>query len=162
MKSTILKYIQILSTINWLTWKTDLESTNLRIYGISESKYETWEKREETVDEVFRKKLGLDNIHIERAHLVKRGKNDKSAWPRTLVCNFLSFTEKKLVMKNAKKRKNTNIFIDEDFSPEAIEYRKQLWKEVKELRKKGNIAHLHYRSVVNKGMKKDNSDNSVE
>ena len=65
-------------------------------------------------------------------------------------------------MKNAKKRKNTNIFIDEDFSPEAIEYRKQLWKEVKELRKKGNIAHLHYRSVVNKGMKKDNSDNSVE
>ena len=62
-----------------MTWKTDLESTNLRIYGISESKYETWEKCEETVDEVFRKKPGLDNIHIERAHLVKRGKNDKSA-----------------------------------------------------------------------------------
>ena len=61
-----------------------------------------------------------------------------------------------------KKKKNTNIFIDEDFSPETMEYRKQLWKEVKELRKKGNIAHLNYRSVVNKGMKRDNSDNSVE
>ena len=61
-----------------------------------------------------------------------------------------------------KKKKNTNIFIDEDFSPETMEYRKQLWEEVKELRKKGNIAYLNYRSVVNKEMKRDNADNSVE
>ena len=135
---------------------------NLRIYGISESKYETWEKCEEKVDEVFREKLGLDNIHIERAHRVKRGKNDKSTKPRTIVCNLLSFKEKKLVIKNAKNLKNTNIFIDEDFSPETMEYRKQLWEEVKELRRKGNIAYLNYRSVVNKEMKRDNADNSVE
>ena len=61
-----------------------------------------------------------------------------------------------------KKKKNTNIFIDEDFSPEAMEYREQLWEEVKELRRKGNIAYLNYRSVVNKGMKRDKADNSVE
>ena len=65
-------------------------------------------------------------------------------------------------MKNAKKLKNTNIFIDEDFSPESMEYQKQLWEEVKELRTKGNIAYLNYRSVVYKGMKRDNADNSVE
>ena len=75
---------------------------------------------------------------------------------------MLSFQENKLVMKNAKKLKNTNIFIDEDFSPEIMEYRKQLWEEVKELRKKGNIAYLNYRSVVNKEMKRDNADNSIE
>ena len=135
---------------------------NLRIYGISESKYETWEKCEEKVDEVFREKLGLDNIQIERAHRVKRGKNDKSTKPRTIVCNLLSFKEKKLVIKNAKNLKNTNIFIDEDFSPETMEYRKQLWEELKELRRKGSIAYLNYRSVVNKEMKRDNADNSVE
>ena len=45
---------------------------NLRIYGISESKYETWEKCEEKVDEVFREKLSLDNIHIIHEHPVKR------------------------------------------------------------------------------------------
>ena len=101
---------------------------NLRIYGISESKYKTWEKCEEKVDEVFRGKLGLDNIHIERAHRVKRGKNDKRTKPRTIACNLLSFKEKKLVMKNAKKLKNTNIFIDENFSPETMEYRKHLCK----------------------------------
>ena len=127
---------------------------NLRIYGISESKYETSEKCEEKVDEVFREKLGLNTIHTERAHHVKRGKNYKSAKPRTIVCNLLSFKEKKLVMKNAKKLKNTNIFIAEDFSPETMEYRKQLWEEVKELRRKGNIAYLNYKSVENKRMKK--------
>ena len=62
---------------------------NLRIYGISESKYETWEKCEEKFDEVFREKLGLDNIYIERAQRVKRGKKDKSTKPRTIVCQLL-------------------------------------------------------------------------
>ena len=56
-----------------------------------------------------------------------------------------------------KKKKNTNIFIEEDFSPETMEYRKQLWEEVK-----GNNAYLNYRSVVKKGMKRDNADTSVE
>ena len=61
-----------------------------------------------------------------------------------------------------KKLKNTNIFIDDDFSPKTMEYCKQLWEEVTELRRKGNIACLNYRSVVNKGMKRDNTDNLVE
>ena len=103
---------------------------NLRIYSISGSKYETWDKCEEKVDEVFNEKLGLENIHIDRVHQVKRGKNDKSTKPRTIVCDLLSFKEKKLVMKNAKNLKNTNIFIDEDFSPEMMGYCKQLWEEV--------------------------------
>ena len=33
---------------------------------------------------------------------------------------------------------------------------------LKELCRKGNIAYLNYRSVVNKEMKRDNADNSVE
>ena len=37
-----------------------------------------------------------------------------------------------------------NSFIDEDFYPKTMEYHKQLWEEVKELRRKGNIAYLNY------------------
>ena len=117
---------------------------NLRVYGISNSKYETWEKCEEKVDEVFREKLGLENIHIERADRVKRRKKDKSIKTRTIVCKLVSFKEKKLFMKNVKKLKNTKIFMDEDFCPETMEYRKQLSEEVKELRRKCNIAYLNY------------------
>ena len=108
---------------------------NYRIYGISESKYETQEKCEEKIDKVFREKLGLENIYIEHAQRVKKGTNDKSTKPRTIGCNLLSFKKKKLVMKNAKKLKNANIFIDKDFCPKTIEYRKQLW-EVEEVSKK--------------------------
>ena len=137
-------------------FKESLEFTKNKHHG------KIWRKYEEKVDEVFCEKLGFDNIHIEYVHHVKRGKNDKSARPRTIVCNLLSFKEKKLVMKTAKKLKNMNIFIDEDFSPEMIQYCKQFWEEVKELHRKGNIAYLSYWSVLNKGMKRDNSDNSVE
>ena len=87
----------------------------------------TWEKFEEHVDQVFSEKLGLKNIRVERAHLVERRKGDESKKPRAIICNLLSFKEKRLVMNNANKVKGTNIFIDEDYSFETMEYRKNLW-----------------------------------
>ena len=58
-------------------------------------------------------------------------------------------------MQNAKKLKNANIFIDEGFCPKTMEYCKYLWEEVKEICRKDNIAYLNYRSIANKGMKRD-------
>ena len=142
---------------------TDLEDrsrrNNLRIYGITETNDEIWEKCEEHADQVFSQKLGLKNIRIERAHCAKRKKGDKSKKPRPIVCNLLSFKDKKLILKNANKLKGTNLFIDEDYSFETMEYRKQLWDEVKYLRSQGNIAYLNYQSIVNKGMRKNINTN---
>ena len=76
--------------------------------------------------------------------------------------NLLSFKEKKLIVKNAKKLKNLNISIDEDFCPETMEYRKQLWEEVKNYVEKVILLIFNYQSGVNKGMKRHNSDSSVE
>ena len=131
---------------------------NLRIYGITETNDESWEKYEEHADQVFNQKLGLKSIRIERAHHVKRKKGDKSRKPRPIACNVLSFKDKKLILKNANKLKGTNLFIDEDYSFE-MEYRKQLWDEVKYLRSQVNIAYLNYRSIVNKGMRKNINTN---
>ena len=78
-------------------FKESLEFTKNKLHG------KIWRKYEEKIDEVFCEKLGLDNIHIEYVHHVKRGKNDKSKRPGTIVCNLLSFKEKKLIMKTAKK-----------------------------------------------------------
>ena len=132
---------------------------NLRIYGITETNDESWKKCEEHADQVFSQKLGLKNIRIERAHRVKRKKGDKTKKPRPIVCNLLSFKDKKLILKNANKLRGTNIFIDEDYSIETMEYRKQLWDEVKYLHSQGNIAYLNYRSIVNKGMRKNINTN---
>ena len=132
---------------------------NLRIYGITGTNDESWEKCEEHADQVFSQKLGLKNIGIERANRVKRKKGDKSKKPRPIVCSLLSFKDKKLILKSANKLKGTNIFIDEDYSFETMKYRKQLWDEVKYLRSQGNIDYLNDRSIVNKGMRKNINTN---
>lgn len=51
-------------------------------------------------------------------------------------------------MQNAKKLKETNISIDEDFSQETLACRAKLWKEVKQLQSEGKIAKLDYHAIV--------------
>ena len=59
-------------------------------------------------------------------------------------------------MNNADKRKGTNIFIDEDYCFETMEYKKKLWDEIRYLRSQGHIAYLNYRLIVDKGMRSTN------
>ena len=54
---------------------------NLRIYELTETNDKSLEKCEEHVEQVFNEKLGLTNIRVERAHCVKRRKDDKSKKP---------------------------------------------------------------------------------
>ena len=48
----------------------------------------------------------------------------------------------------ANKPRRTNIFINEDFSREAMGLHMQLWIEVKAHRDKARVAYLSYRTVV--------------
>ena len=59
--------------------------------------------------------------------------------------------DKTNILKNTKKLKGKNIFINEDFSNETMELRKELWEKVKKHREEGKIAYLHYKNVVVKG-----------
>ena len=62
---------------------------------------------------------------------------------------FFNYKGKKNILKNAKKLKGKNIFINEDFSHETMELRKELWEKVKKKhREEGKIAYLHYRTIV--------------
>ena len=97
---------------------------NLRIDGVTEKKGETWEQCEEEIQNIFKEKLGIKNINIERAHRSK-GKTSSNK-PRTIVCKLLSYKQKKEVLKNAKKLKGSNIFINEDFCFETMQRRKEL------------------------------------
>ena len=97
---------------------------NLRIDGVTEKKGETWEQCEEEIQNIFKEKLGLENINIERAQRSK-GKTNSNK-PRTIVCKLLSYKQKKEVLKNAKKLKGSNIFINADFCFETMQCRKEL------------------------------------
>ena len=121
---------------------------NLRIDGIAELENETWEQTEEILHNLFKEKLELENISVERAHRVgNKGKNKK----RTIVLKLASFKDKLKIISEARKLKGTNISINEDYSKETLEIRKEKWKEVKQLRKNGTYAILVYDKVVIKG-----------
>ena len=122
---------------------------NPKIDGVTERQAETWEQCEEEIQNIFKEKLGLENIDIETAHRSK-GKTSSNI-PRTIVCKLLSYKQKKEVLKNAKKLKGSNIFIYKNFCSETKQHRKKLWEEVKRLRSEGQIAILNYRSIVVKG-----------
>ena len=121
---------------------------NLRIDGIAEVENETWEQTEEILQNLLKEKPQLENISVERAHRVgNKGKNNK----RTIVLKLASFKDKLKIISEARKLKGTNISINEDYSKETLQIRKEKWKEVKELRKNGTYAILVYGKVVIKG-----------
>ena len=114
------------------------------------------------MNELFTDKLELENdIIIERAHRAtkKSSKYGKKDQPWTIVCKLLSYKDKVKVLQNFKKLKGNHI--NEDFCQAMLQYRKELWKEVKRLREEEDkiaykrlceeedkIVYLRYCSLV--------------
>ena len=59
---------------------------------------------------------------------------------------LLQFKVKQNILRKAKILKGTDTLINED----TIEYRKELWEEVKLLRNHGKIAYLNYRTIISR------------
>ena len=118
------------------------------IDGIAEVQNEMWEQTEEILQNLFKEKLQLESISVERAHRVgNKEKNNK----RTIVVKVASFKNKLKINSEAWKLKGTIISINEDYSKEMLEIKTEKWKEAKELRNNGMYAILLYAKVVTKG-----------
>ena len=95
------------------------------------------------MQKVFNEKRGVKNVQIERTHRSERSKsNNNSEKLRTIVCNLLNYKQKEEILRNTKKLKGSNIFINEDFCYETMQYRKKLWEEVKNLQSKAKLPIL--------------------
>ena len=100
---------------------------NLRIDGIEEGKDETWDQCEEKVLDIFTNQLGIEkNVQIERVHRTgKKGSKhsyEKTRKPRTIVLKLNSYKGKIKILKESKKLKGTNIYINEYFSAATMNY----------------------------------------
>ena len=120
---------------NQRVFEDRLRRNNLRVDGIKESESETWDDVEMKVIKMFESKLGVKDITIERAH--RTGMKKNNGRPRTIVMKLLNYKDKVKILKEAKKLKGTNIYINEDFSRATVEIRKKLWAEIKDRREKG-------------------------
>ena len=75
------------------------------------------------------------NIEIERAHRAGSG----SEGPRSIAIKLLLFKDKEDILANAKRLKDTGIFINQSFSDKVNDKRAELWKDVKKLRKEKSL-----------------------
>ena len=90
-----------------------------------------------------------DNIVIERVHTAKNSKYCRKDQPSTIASKILSYKDKVKVLQNCKKLKDSHIYINEDFCEAMLQYKKELWKEVKRLHEKEDkVAYLQYCSIV--------------
>ena len=96
---------------------------------------------------MLKERLDIKNVEIERAHRAGRKSRNKA---RTIVCKLLRFKNKQKILRKAKLLKGTNLFINEDYCQGTVEYRKELWEEVKVLGSQRKIAYLKYRSIISR------------
>ena len=96
---------------------------------------------------MLKERLDIENVEIEHAHRAGRKSRNKL---RTTVYKLSRFKDKQNILRKAKLLKGTNIFINENYCLDTVEYRKELWEEVKVLRSQGKIAYLNYRSIVSR------------
>ena len=96
---------------------------------------------------MLKERLDIENVEIERGHGAGRKSSNK---PTTIVCKLLRFKDKQNILRKAKILKRTNIFINEDYCQDTVQYRNELWEEVEVLQSQRKIAYLNYRSIVSR------------
>ena len=141
----IVAHKQALKTLNEQIARQEDHSRkrNLRFDGIVESVRETWEQTQEKVSKIIKEKMKLENIEIEYAHRIRKSdKNQSSRGPRTIIARLKHDADRDSVIKNSKKLKGTDIFVNEDLSELTIQKRREKLPLLKAARNEGKIAYF--------------------
>lgn len=118
---------------------------NLLVFGIKESASETdTDLKEAVMKKVFQDKLGVEIKTLERIHRLGRIKKGKS---RPVIMRFYDYKEKEHVMKNCYKLKGSSYSVSNDYAPETVEIRKQLWESAASERANGVKVSLSHEKL---------------
>lgn len=115
---------------------------NIRIDGIPESNEndESWAECQQKTTKVLEEKLGLENIWIDRAHIIVRSKESKHKNKlRTITFKLLSYQDKESILGGTIRLKDTGILVNENF---RLAIRSDLCEKVNKLRKQGKYDCL--------------------
>lgn len=118
---------------------------NLRISGIKEKPGETWKETATTISKLIEEKLQLPAVKLERAHRTGPISPSRS---RVIVARFERFNEREAAMRNDRKLKGSDIYIDEDLCPASLEIRKSQIPFLKKAREEGKIAFFKHTKLI--------------
>ena len=98
---------------------------------------------------VIKEKLAIENVEAERAHRIGKEKRNDPSHKRTVIAK-LNYKGKEKVLQEYKccKLWEERLYINENFSEESMEIRKELFKQAKELRKKGKFAKIIHNRLI--------------
>lgn len=121
---------------------------NIVIDGIPDVPTESWDESQHKAKELLADHLKMDPklVEIERAH--QMGKYTVNGQPRPVIVKLMCYKDKEEILKQAKKLKGTNFFINEEFSERVRQRRKELLPQLRETRKQGNFAFLKYDQLI--------------
>ncbi|XP_065680611.1 uncharacterized protein LOC136094545 [Hydra vulgaris] len=114
-------------------------------YDIPKNDQETWDETEKKLLILFKNKLNISNVDIERAHRVGNKEENKT---RTIVVKIQHYKDKIKVLNSSHRLKGTGIYINEDFSFETTVIRKKLLVEMKMHRKNGKYSSIKYDKLI--------------
>ena len=120
--------------------------SNLIFKGIEEQNEETWGETQELLTSVIKKHFDIELQSIGRAHRLGQYR-PSSKYPRMIIARFEKEAEKKILLENKFKLKNTKIYIEEDYSQSVRDIRRELWKAAIEERKQGKRATVRYKTL---------------
>lgn len=103
---------------------------NIRISGVEEqSGGESWEQTAAKVLSILEDKLQLPGLELERAHRVGQRRDSR---PRTIVARFSRYRDRAAAMRNARKLKGTNIYLNDDLCAASLATRNTQMPQLKE------------------------------
>ncbi|KAK3889136.1 hypothetical protein Pcinc_006877 [Petrolisthes cinctipes] len=119
---------------------------NVRISGVEERDgNETWEQSVKTVTSLLQDKLQLEGLELERAHRVGVRRDAK---PRTIVARFSRYCDREAAMRNARKLKGTNIFLDDDLCPASQAIKNAQMPQLKQAKAQGKVAFFRRTKLI--------------
>ena len=138
---------------------------NLKFYGFTDDKDETWEQSEDKVRTYLSNELHIDEqrMQIERAHRL----NSKTS-PRPIIVKFSHFKDKELVLKNYREKRKAQreadqqgeneggadetavrpVRVSEDFPMRVTRARTNLYPFMKSAQEQDKEAYLRYDKLV--------------
>lgn len=113
---------------------------------------ETWEQTAASVISLIEKKIQIPGVVLERAHRVGQRRD---ARPRPIVARFGRFCDREAVMRNARKLKGTNIFINDDLCAASQAVKNSQMPLFKQARAQGKVAFFHHTKLIIKEKQQD-------
>ena len=78
---------------------------NLRFDGLSQAQGEDWHGSKANIKKLIKKKLGIENVEIERVHRITKEERNGPSQKRTIIAKFLNYKDKEKVLQEYRSRK---------------------------------------------------------